>query len=254
MTFADIGQGDATLIKLPYDEGVYLIDAGGAMVFEKEKWAQREEEYDPGKAILVPFLKSKGIKRIDKFIVTHADQDHIGGGEAILQSFQVRELVIPFEQRENFKALPAIEQAVKQQIPIKEVRAGVSWDEEGAAFHILHPSKKEEEKNESSIVIKASIAGLDWLFTGDLGHSGEEELMSRAESINADILKVGSSWEQELQFTAVHSGGKSDERGDFSWQEQPIWPSASGGNRYLGGIESIDLSNGSAREYQLSIF
>ena len=223
VTFADIGQGDATLIKLPYDEGVYLIDAGGAMVFEKEKWAQREEEYDPGKAILVPFLKSKGIKRIDKFIVTHADQDHIGGGVAILQSFQVRELVIPFEQRENFKSLPAIVQAVKQQILIKEARAGMNWNDEGAAFHILHPSKKEEEKNESSIVIKASIAGLDWLFTGDLGHSGEEELMSRAESVDADILKVGhhgsknSSSQQFIQavspLSAVISAGRNNRFG-----------------------------------------
>lgn len=210
VTFVDIGQGDATLIKLPYDEGVYLIDAGGAMVFEREKWARRAEEYDPGKEILVPFLKSKGIKHIDKFIVTHADQDHIGGGMAVLQSFPVQELVIPFEQRENFKQLPAIEWAVQQGLPIKEVQAGMGWKAEGAVFRVLHPSGKEEEKNESSIVIKASIAGLEWLFVGDLGHSGEETLMSQEESIDADILKVG------------HHGSKNSSKVEFVRAVSPL--------------------------------
>lgn len=208
--FVDIGQGDATLIKLPYERGIYLIDAGGAMVFEKEKWAKREEEYDPGEAILVPFLKSKGIRHIDKFIVTHADQDHIGGGAAILQSFRVKELVIPFEQRESFSGLPAIDLAINEGIPIKEVQAGMSWRAKEAVFTILHPSGKEEEKNESSIVIKASFTGLDWLFVGDLGHSGEEKLISQEQSIDADILKVG------------HHGSKNSSSVEFIRAVSPV--------------------------------
>ena len=210
VTFVDIGQGDATLIKLPYERGIYLIDAGGAMVFEKENWTKREAEYDPGEAILVPFLKSKGIRHIDKFIVTHADQDHIGGGSAILQSFRVKELVIPFEQRESFSGLPAIDLAIKEEIPIKEVQAGMSWRAKEAVFSILHPTGKEEEKNESSIVIKASFAGLDWLFVGDLGHSGEEKMMSQEQSIDADILKVG------------HHGSKNSSSVEFIRAVSPV--------------------------------
>ncbi|WP_455662575.1 DNA internalization-related competence protein ComEC/Rec2 [Pradoshia sp.] len=236
VTFVDIGQGDATLIKLPYEKGVYLIDAGGAMVFEKEKWAQREEEYDPGEAILVPFLKSKGIKRIDKFIVTHADQDHIGGGIALLRSLSVRELVIPFEQRESFRRLPAIEWAVKEKIPIQEVQAGMGWRAGEAVFNVLHPSGKEEEKNESSIVIKASIAGLDWLFAGDLGHSGEETLMSQGRSVDADILKVG------------HHGSKNSSAVEFIRAVSPVSAVISSGRNNRFGHphkEVIDILSAS---------
>ncbi len=210
VTFVDIGQGDATLIQLPYGRGVYLIDAGGTMTFQKEKWAQREEEYDPGEAILVPFLKSKGIKHIDKFIVTHADQDHIGGGAAILQSFHVQEMVIPFEQRENFKGLRATMLAVRQQIPIIEVHRGMGWRRDDAEFNILHPSGKEEEKNESSIVIKAFIGGLDWLFVGGLGHSGENTLMNHRLFLKADILKVG------------HHGSKNSSSEEFIRAVSPV--------------------------------
>lgn len=222
VTFVDIGQGDATLIQLPYDRGVYLMDAGGAMTFLKEKWAQREEAYDPGEAILVPFLKSKGIKRIDKFIITHADQDHVGGGAAILQSFSVREIVIPFEQRESFIGLPAIELADEQRIPIIEVQRGMGWETKDAEFSILHPSHKEEEKNESSIVMKASIAGLEWLFVGDLGHSGERELMSHGLPLKADILKAG------------HHGSRNSSSEEFIRAVSPVLTIVSAGrnNRF----------------------
>ena len=191
ITFIDVGQGDSTLILMPHNQGTYLIDTGGATFFTSEKWAMQSSKFDPGKDIILPFLKSKGVKTIDKLILTHADQDHVGGAPVILKELKVGEILIPFEQRNEFRETEVIKVASKLNIPVKEVQAGMYWSAGDAKFAVLSPVEKVEDKNESSIVIKATINQLDWLLVGDLGESGEIKLLQNEIDLTADILKVG---------------------------------------------------------------
>ena len=91
----DVGQGESILIKMPFNQGTYLIDTGGVLWYEEEEWEQRKEPFDPGADIVVPFLKSKGITKLDKLILTHGDIDHIGGAPAILETIRIKEVVLP---------------------------------------------------------------------------------------------------------------------------------------------------------------
>lgn len=191
ITFLDVGQGDSTCIILPHNMGTYIMDSGGAPNFGKESWAQPADEYDPGKDIIVPYLKSKGIRKIDKLILTHADQDHIGGAQALVQSFKIGEVLIPFKQRKSFLDTDIIKEAVKKNIPIKEVSSGFGWEMEEYSFTVVSPLREVEEKNDSSIVLKGRIGKLDWLITGDLGMEGEQELINQNSNLHADILKIG---------------------------------------------------------------
>lgn len=80
--FIPVGQGDATLIEAPDGQRV-LVDAGGA-AFGR----------DPGRWIVVPYLRRLGIQHLDALIITHPDTDHAGGVPAVLEHIAVDRLVV----------------------------------------------------------------------------------------------------------------------------------------------------------------
>ena len=191
VTFIDVGQGDSILIKQPFGKGVYLIDTGGVMNFDREEWEKRRTKFDPGANIVVPLLKSKGIRKIDILVLTHNDQDHIGGGEAILEAIHVEKILISEALKEGFEETLLWKKAVQKQIPIMYGKRGQGWQSGGDRFQIIHPNEFTVDANESSLVLFATINGVKWLFTGDVGERGEKEIIEKFPNLHVDILKVG---------------------------------------------------------------
>ncbi len=80
VTFLDVAQGDATLIRFP-DGRVWLVDAGGAL-----------GRFDIGTRIVSPALWALGLRRLSTLVLTHGDRDHIGGAHAMLRDFRPGEV------------------------------------------------------------------------------------------------------------------------------------------------------------------
>ncbi|SFP20163.1 DNA internalization-related competence protein ComEC/Rec2 [Salibacterium halotolerans] len=191
VTMLDVGQGDSFLVELPYRRAVYLIDTGGVPEFPKEEWKKREAPYDPGEDVVVPFLKAEGITKLDKLIITHGDIDHYGGARAVIEDMEVKEVL--YGKGGDFKKAESafLHGIWKRDIPVVPVKQGMAWDEAGGSFQVLAPHGDEPAGNERSIVLQAELGDRKWLFTGDIGREGEEELLSDFPDIEADILKVG---------------------------------------------------------------
>ncbi|WP_088044407.1 DNA internalization-related competence protein ComEC/Rec2 [Bacillus sp. EAC] len=190
--FVDVGQGDCTLIKLPFNKGNYLIDTGGRFNINQEKWQIRKNSFSTGKDIVLPILKGEGISKIHKLIFTHGDYDHIGGGEDVLTSFNVEELYVGDKQKYTLEEQKRVEIAIKHGTIIQKVSEGFSWRIGNNHFQILSPVKRYSgEENHGSIVLKAKMNDKSWLFTGDLDISGEMRLISNYPKLKSDILKIG---------------------------------------------------------------
>lgn len=69
----DVGQGDACYLQTK--EGYHLFVDGGSSNVGKV-----------GTYRILPFLKYKGVKKIDCWVVSHTDEDHISGLREILSS------------------------------------------------------------------------------------------------------------------------------------------------------------------------
>lgn len=191
VTMIDVGQGDSILITLPLNRGTYLIDTGGALSFERAEWTERRDPFEVGADVIVPYLKSRGITKVDKLILTHGDADHAGGAISLLNSIKVNEVVLPKIAEASSIEKDIIRTAGEKKIPIHYGSRGRQWKADGIRFRILSPALDTNlERNDASIVLYAELGGLQWLFTGDIEERGEEELMAAYRNLRVDVLKV----------------------------------------------------------------
>ena len=137
ISYLNVGQGDSILIELPRRKEVYLVDTGGLLRFRSETWKERDNPYEVGRQVVVPYLKGKGIAQIDKLILTHADADHVEGAEEVLREIAVREIhVTPNSVLDN-SMTDLLKEATKRKIPIKEKMAGINWQIKATIFAYL---------------------------------------------------------------------------------------------------------------------
>lgn len=193
ITYINVGQGDSILVELPRREAVYLIDTGGLLRFETEQWKARNELYEVGRQVVVPYLKGKGISSIDVLILTHADADHVEGADELLKEIHVKEIHVTPNSIHNATMNDLLKEATDRNIKIFEKYSGHNWQIGGIQFMYLSPFELEYEGNNDSLVLLMQQGNFKALFTGDLEEAGELELIKQypTELKNITILKAG---------------------------------------------------------------
>lgn len=191
VTVLDIGQGDTIFIRLPYQRAAYMIDVSEKLSFGKEDWQERKKSYSVSSDVVIPFLKSKGIRKLDSLIITHGDFDHIGGAATLMNEIEIKKLLLGQGNNENNLEKQIITMANKKDIPIMIVKSGDYWKIDQTIFYVLAPTGKKSSANDQSIVIFTELGGVRWLFTGDLEEEGERDLLHRFPKLEVDILKAG---------------------------------------------------------------
>ena len=178
VTMIDVGHGNASLLELPYGYNM-LIDGGG---FSDNR------VFDVGASIVAPFLWQKKIRCIDTLVLSHANSDHLNGLIYIAENFHVKNVWTNHEAAETFGYRIFME-TIKEnniQMPVYHKIAGVH-DINGVHIDILYPQEDfiEKRKTETwrnldnnSLILKASLKDVSFLFPGDIKARGEYELVS----------------------------------------------------------------------------
>jgi len=212
ITFLDVGQGDCIYIRTPMGKH-FLVDGGSTTVSEV------------GRYRILPFLKAKGIGKLEAVLLTHMDEDHISGVRELLSQNEMqigRIYVSGIPPDETGTAM--MELAKKSGVKIGYLTRGAYLAEKNFRMICLYPEKggNGTDKNENSLVFLLNVYERKILLTGDLEGAGEEALLSLGNLTKVDVLKV------------AHHGSKNATNEKFLKEVQPEYSviSCGIGNRY----------------------
>lgn len=171
VTFLDVGQGDAIIIRTP-ENHTFLIDSG-----------PQTERFDSGERIIVPYLLHEGIGKLDALMITHEHEDHIGGAEAVLKSLPVGWIGVP-DVGERLDSQDWQENLLRFAPEGKEVYRLQSGDrielDSGAFLKVLAPAEilanTRSDPNNNSLVLKLHYQEQSVLLTGDMETEEMEEI------------------------------------------------------------------------------
>jgi competence protein ComEC len=163
VTLLDVGQGLAVVVQT----------AGHTLVYDTG--ARLSARFDAGRAVVVPFLRHAGVTRVDTLIVSHGDNDHIGGSASLLAALPVTRVL----------------SSVPERLPNAEAcQSGQAWEWDGVRFVMLHPQADTQlTGNNRCCVLRIETRSGLALLPGDIAAKAEHELLARAtEQLRADVL------------------------------------------------------------------
>jgi competence protein ComEC len=217
VSFIDVGQGDATLIR---DQSGYdvLIDGGKVAA---------------GPTVAA-YLRDQGVDDVDVMIASHADSDHIGGLISVLQMADIPvESVLyngyPGDTSTWYTFATAV---ANEGITMNAAQFPQTFTWGSSIAHIMNPVSglSNPDQNDASVVVLLDSGNVEYLFTGDIGTSTEADIVARGTPIASDVLKV------------AHHGSKYASSSDFLAAVQPKDAAISVGDNPYGHPTNETLS------------
>lgn len=218
VTVVDIGQGDSILVRDVKGQTL-LIDVGGKVSFsEKKSWQKRLADSNAERT-LIPYLKSRGIGKIDQLVLTHTDTDHMGDMLEVAKELKIGQVLVSPGSLTKPDFVVKLRQ---MKTPVRAVSAGDNLPIMGSHLQVLYPNTVGDGGNNDSVVLYGNLLGKNFLFTGDLEEEGEEQMMATYPNLPVDVLKAG------------HHGSKGSSSPEFLNHISPQMALISAGqnNRY----------------------
>lgn len=167
----DVGEADSMLISTPSKKVNILIDTGRGIDINN----------------IIIYLKSIGISKLNYLIITHGDEDHIGGALYLIDNFKVDNVIL------NKGDYTEIEVELITHLKNKNIKYTNNINKIpllGSYMYLLN-TKKFSNENDNSIVTYFEYQKYKFLFMGDSSSKTEEYLINNYNLANISFLKVG---------------------------------------------------------------
>lgn len=175
--YLDVGQGDCTIIKS--NDFVMMIDTS------TKNHTQDIQEV----------LMSLSIDKIDYLVITHQHDDHMGSAKAIIDQYEVSNIIMPKLSEINMVTTTSYENLLKSIVDNKvnaiPAAVGDNFKIGDASVQIFSPSVQDEDLNNMSVVLKVTYGENSFIFQGDAEKPIEKQLLNSDFDLSADIIKLG---------------------------------------------------------------
>lgn len=169
----DVGQGLAVLLQ--HGQRGVLYDVG-----------PRYGQHSATASQVLPYLRQRGIRRLDYLIISHDDSDHTGDWLLIKAFYPHIKIYTDIEHIENAQPCSALPQHYLT-----------------ARLKILQSGGEFGNKNDSSCVLLIQLYDWQILLPGDIGAKVEQQLIARYPQLTANVLVLshhGSNSSSHLTF------------------------------------------------------
>ena len=188
ITMLDVGQGESIFLRDVTGKTI-LIDVGGKVEASKkiEAW-QEKATTSNAQRTLIPYLKSRGVDKIDQLILTNTDKEHVGDLLEVTKAFHVGEILVSkgsLTQKEFVAELEA------SQNKVRSVAAGENFPIFGSYLEVLSPRTIGDGNRDDSLVLYGKLLDKHFLFTGNLEEKREKDLLKQYPDLEVDVLKAG---------------------------------------------------------------
>jgi len=224
-TLLDVGQGLSTVVQT--SKHVLVYDTG----------PKYSTDFNTGKVVVLPYLRDIGINKINTLMISHGDNDHIGGAASLVKNI----------------AIDTILTSVPNKIAAQNVSnctKNMQWSWDGVRFTILHPNLPGQSSentnghreatfrwrnisNNMSCVLLIETQSGNVLISGDIEHDVEKILVEQSKSglidIRADVLVV------------PHHGSKTSSEPAFINEVNPKYALFAVGYRNRYGFPKRDI-------------
>lgn len=194
VTVLDVGQGLAVHVQTATHDLLY--DTGPAF----------SADANSGERILLPYLRAAGVRRLQALVVTHQDNDHAGGAEAVLEGIEV----------DRVRSSLPVNHPVRLIAGPRDTPCGTgqAWVWDGVRFDMLHPEVGAGggKPNDQACVLRVEATGRRLLLTSDIEAVSEAGLLQRdAAALASDVLVV------------PHHGSRTSSTPAFIAATSPRW-------------------------------
>jgi competence protein ComEC len=184
VTFIDVGQGDATLVRFPRG-ATLLVDAGGLST---------SSSFDIGDRVVGAVLRHHGLRRLDATAITHGDADHAGGLPSVVREFRPRDVWegIPVPRFNPLNSLRRAAATIGARWVNLQTHDRFTIDE--VEVVVRHPGiadwERQDVRNDDSIVLELRWRDVSIVLTGDIGRETEQAIAPLFPPAGIRILKV----------------------------------------------------------------
>lgn len=246
VNFLNVGQGDSILIHTPEGKNL-LVDGGGSVTFSRkpeDRWKERSNPYDVGVKLLVPLLKKRGVHELDELMVTHEDDDHLGGLIAVIEQIPVRRIIFNGTIKRSKNTDKLFRLAMEKKIPLLAAGAGCRIQADASTLlYFLEPFSegrkgeliRAEEQNGKSLVFLMRMGGFQFLFTGDMEKKEEAELLQKMAAQEWTPERAGLGLTSAIDVLKIaHHGSNTSTTAEWVafWQPKAAVISVGENNRY----------------------
>ncbi|WP_049489405.1 DNA internalization-related competence protein ComEC/Rec2 [Streptococcus oralis] len=187
ITMLDVGQGESIFLRDVTGKTI-LIDVGGKAESDKKIQAWQEKATTSNtQRTLIPYLKSRGVDKIDQLILTNTEKEHVGDLLEVTKAFHVGEILV---SKGSLTQKDFVAELEASQTEVRSVTAGENLPIFGSYLEVLSPRQIRDGDRDGSLVLYGKLLDKHFLFTGNLKEKGEKDLLKQYPDLEVDVLKA----------------------------------------------------------------